>query len=767
MIGLEIENFEPVGPDLEGIYVGHVLDVKSHPNAEKLTLCRVDIGDGTPEVICGAPNVAAGQKVAFVGAGTSLPNGMLIEARTIRGVPSEGMICSGVELGLSEDSDGILVLDPDVPIGKSLRDVIGPRDWGLDIEVTINRPDCLSHVGVAREAAAALGLPFKPPDYTVTESGPPIHELTSVTIDDPDLCPRYSARVMHGVKIAPSPDWLRWRLEAVGLRAINNVVDVTNYVMLEMGHPMHAFDYDRLADHRIHVRRAEAGQNFMTLDEEKRRLDDRMLLICDGKEGVALAGVMGGENSEISNETQNLLLESAYFDPINTRRTSKLLNLATDSSRRFERGADPNATVRALDMAASIILDLAGGEVAAGVADVYPRPIEPKNIELRPERVQAILAVEIPPEDIKQHLERLGCEVEAKDPLIVTVPTFRPDLEREIDLIEDVARLYGYNKIPTAERSSVSLEVKHLSSEIFKDKLRNVLVNLGFTQINTSPLLAAEEVNIPGLPEPVKLKNPGSEDMAYLCNGLLPGLLKVAAHNLNRGTADMRLFEIGRAFRSENGAENEWDVVAGLMTGVHEPLRWDQSKASTRFLDLKGVVESLRREISLDKADFFYYNIKEAQRFTADVAELKSGDASIGLFGQVHPTVVQRFDIEVAVFCFEFDAAKLEDASQDRLTYQPYPKFPPLQRDLAFIVADDVPAGEVLKRIKKIGGAQLASCDLFDFYRGTQVGEGNKNLAFRLSFQSPERTLTDDEADDIIKVIIQDIEDNLAGRLRS
>jgi phenylalanyl-tRNA synthetase beta chain len=767
MIGLEVESLEPVGPELEGIYVGHVLDVKPHPNADKLTLCRVDIGDATPEVVCGAPNVAAGQKIAFIGAGTSLPNGMLIEARNIRGIPSEGMICSGAELGLSEDTGGILVLDPDTSVGQPLRDVIGPRDWALEIEVTINRPDCLSHIGVVREAAAALDLPFSLPEFAPVESGPPVDELTSVTIDEPAFCPRYSARVIRGVKIAPSPDWLRWRLEAVGLRAINNIVDVTNYVMLEMGHPMHAFDFDRLAEHRIHVRRAEAGQKFITLDEEDRRLDDRMLLICDGKQGVALAGVMGGENSEISDETTNLLLESAYFDPINTRRTSRLLNLSTDSSRRFERGADPNATVRALDMAASLILELAGGKLATGVADMYPAPVEPKSIELRPQRVQALLGVDVPSRDIKRYLENLGCSVTGKDPFSVMVPTFRPDLEREIDLVEEVARLFGYNNIPTAERANVSLDVQQPAGEIFQARLRDVLIKLGFTEIQTSPLLAVQEANLPDMPAPVKLKNPGSEDMAYLCNGLLPGLLKVTAHNLNRGVPDLRLFEIGRGFRSENGAEIEWDSVAGVMVGVHEPSHWDQEKSPVGFLDLKGVVENLRREISLDNTDFFYYNVTEANRFTSDVVKLKSEKGSVGLFGQINPAVVQPFDIDVPVFYFEFDVATLEKAAQKRLTYRHFPKYPPLQRDLAFTLKLDVPAGKVLERIRELGGTQLMSCDLFDLYRGHQVGEGNKSLAFRLHFQSPERTLTDNEVDERIKTIVEDIEANLGGKLRS
>lgn len=767
MVGLEVENLEPVGPELEGICVGQVLEVRPHPNAEKLTVCKVDIGGGAPDVVCGAPNVKVGQKVPFIGAGTSLPDGTLIEARSIHSVHSVGMICSGLELGLNENGAGIMVLDPGAQIGLPLRDVIGPRDWALDLEVTINRPDCLSHIGVAREAAAALGIEFCLPEYRVDEAGPPIGDLTSVSIEEAEFCPRYSARVIRGAKIGPSPDWMRWRLEAVGLRAINNVVDVTNYVMLEMGHPMHAFDFNLLKGRKICVRRAAAGESFMTLDGVDRRLDDRMLLICDAEQGVALAGVMGGENSEITDKTQDLLLESAYFDPVNTRRTSKLLNLTTDSSRRFERGADPNATVRALDMAASLIVQLAGGEVASGVADAYPNPIEPRRIELRPGRVQAILGVEVPGADLRNHLMRLGCVVEGGDPLVVTAPTFRHDLEREIDLIEEVARLHGYNLVPAADQANVQLNVPQASTEVFFEKLRSALVKLGYIQVVTSPLISSDEVNLPDYPAAVKLRNPASEDMAYLRNGLLAGLLKVASHNLNRGTPDLGIFEIGRVFSAGGNSRAERDAVAGLLIGVSEPQRWDREDESVGFLDLKGAIEDLLREISLDKSEFIYYNIERAERFTADVVEVRSGEARIGIFGQIHSRIASAFDVEVPVFGFEFDVAALKEASEERLCYKPFPKFPPLQRDLAFTLADGVATGDVLARIREVGGDNLSSCELFDVYHGPQIGEGNKSLAFRLNFQSPVRTLTDEEADEVIRAIIQSVEKSFSARLRS
>lgn len=768
MDGLEVESLEPVGPELEGVYVGEVLEVHPHPNADKLTLCKVNLGEKVVEVVCGAPNVAVGQKIAYVGAGTTLPDGTLIESRSIRGVPSEGMICSELELGLGEDGSGIMVLDSGAQVGGALRDEIGPRDWAMDLEITINRPDCLCHVGVSREIAAALRIGFKLPEFSVSESGPPVSDLTSIAIEEPALCPRYSARVIRGVKIGPSPNWLRWRLEAVGLRAINNVVDVTNYVMLEMGHPMHAFDFNLLEGRKIVVRRARAGETFITLDEVERSLDDRMLLICDAKQGVAIAGVMGGLNSEIRDDTEDLLLESAYFDPINTRRTSKLLGLSTDSSRRFERGTDPNATVRALDMAASLITQLAGGEVATGVADVYPRSIPQHQIELRPERVSAILGIEVPVDEMREHLERLGCAVEDGEPWRVSVPTFRPDLEREIDLIEDIARLHGYNQVPSADRAGVSLDVSEVTEETFQEKLRDALVKLGFNQVTTSPLISASEATLPGYPTAVKLINPASEDMAYLRNGLLPSLLKVASHNVNRGICDLRIFEIGKVFCSEGEGQSEWDVVGGVITGIAEPGYWDREKDAVDFLDLKGLVMGLLREISLDKSDFFYYNrIDTAERFTADVVQVRSGEGEIGLFGQIHPHVVSSFDMDVPVFGFEFGVADLMAVSPERLTYKPFPKFPPAQRDLAFTLADNIAAGEVVECITRHGSEYLVGCDLFDVYHGPQVGKGNKSLAFRLNFQSPDRTLTDEEVDKYIVTIIREVERVFGAKLRS
>ncbi|MCX6641334.1 MAG: phenylalanine--tRNA ligase subunit beta [bacterium] len=766
MAGLEVENILSVGPQLEGVYVGYVQEVQTHPNADKLHICRVDLGKEIREVVCGAPNVAPGQKIAFIGAGSILPNGMLIESRPIRGVKSEGMICSEWELGLSDDREGIMVLDPEAEIGLPLKELIGPQDWALDLEITLNRPDCLSHIGVAREIAAILGLPFQPLSYRAVENGPPIGELTKISVEEPELCPRYSARVIQGVKIAPSPPWLQRRLEAVGLRAINNVVDVTNYVMLEIGHPMHAFDFDRLSGQKINVRRAGSAEIFRTLDGTERRLDERMLLICDGAGGVALAGVMGGENSEITGSTRGLLLESAYFDPINTRRTSRILGLSTDSSRRFERGADPEATIRSLDMAAALILQTAGGVVAQGISDVYPKPLIPTRIDLRPRRVQAIIGADIPPVNIKKYLEQLGCRVEDGEPLQVEPPAFRPDLEREIDLIEEVARLYGYNQVPSAQRANIPLDFSFSSSETFQRKLRDLLIRLGFTQVMTSPLISEKESELPGYPPAVKLSNPASEDMSSLCNGLLPGLLKVAAHNLNRGMEDLRIFEIDHFFAAPSSGLCEETVISGLMVGRLDSRRWNLAPEPVTFLDLKGIAMDLVGELSIDKFDFIYYIDGEGP-CTADAAQLVCAGKKAGWFGQISPTIAVSFGIDAPIFAFEFSVPILQEQAKDRMVYRHFSKFPPLQRDLAFTVDETVAAGDMLQLIKESSGDSLWECQLFDVYRGPQVGENRKSLAFRLSFQSAERTLTDEEADEAIRAVVNAMDRKFGAKLRT
>jgi len=764
MTGSEVESLKSVSPDLTGVIVGHVLEVNKHPNADKLSLCKVDLGTEIKEVICGAPNVAAGQKIAFAGIGVTLPNGITLDARKIRGITSTGMVCSAKELNLSDDHSGIMVLRDDAEIGQPLQVYFGEKDYCLEFEITQNRPDCLSHIGIAREIAAALQIDFTPPECTVEENGPPIDTLTSVEIEEPDFCPRYSARVIQGVKVGPSPEWMVRRLEAVGLRSINNVVDITNYIMLELGHPMHAFDFHNLEEHRIVVKCAQAGEKFTTLDEMDRQLDSRMLLICDGKKGVALAGVMGGLNSEITDETTDLLLESAYFDPVNTRRTSNQLNLITDSSKRFERGADPNATVRALDMAAALIVKYAGGKIAKGVADAYPKKIDPWQVKLRPQRVTKIVGIEIPSDEMEHHLRRLGCQIEGSDPIQVTVPTFRFDLEREIDLIEEIARLHGYDKVPTADRASIAMDAVAAAEESFNEKICSILVRLGFNQVKTSPLIAKSETVLKDYPEALKLRNPGSEDMAYLCNGLLPGLLKVAAHNINRDNRDIRIFELGRVFYRDL---TEKEFLAGVLSGAKSPGDWDQAKKEVDFLDLKGLLELFLQELSLDKHEFVYYNIEGAGRYTSDAVKIAAGDDQIGFFGQLHPRSAAAFDIDDRVFGFELDVEMLIKYKDKRINYRPFSAFPPLQRDLAFVMDEVVTTDQMVDIITRSGGEYLTRCELFDVYRSENLGSGKKSLAFNLQFQSFDRTLTDEEADRAIERIVTEVNKAFGAVLRS
>ncbi|MCK4272363.1 phenylalanine--tRNA ligase subunit beta, partial [bacterium] len=485
LTGTEIASITPLAGDLSGVLVGKVISKDKHPRADRLSVCRVDVGEEILTIVCGAPNVAVGQKVPTALLGSSLPGGFKIEAREIRGVFSQGMICSERELNISGEAAGIMILADDAPVGKPLKEVIPLEDVVLEAELTRNRSDCMSMMGIAREVAIICQTSLRKPAVTLSEGQKDVDKLVRVNIKDVEGCPRYTARLIQGVKVGPSPFWLSRRIAAAGVRSINNVVDVTNYVMLELGQPLHAFDYDLLAGSKIQVRRAWRGEKFITLDEKEHILDPEVLLICDGQKPVALAGIMGGLHSEVSAGTQNILLESAYFHPAIIRRGSKKLNISTESSQRFERGVDPNGLVFALDRAAQLIAELAGGTVERGVVDRYPEHIDPLNIILRIDRVNQILGTSLSSDQVAVFMEKLGFEIDGEDPIQVRVPTFRPDISREIDLIEEVARLYGYDKIKASIRIGGTLKITQDLEEETTNKIKSALCGLGLQEVVT------------------------------------------------------------------------------------------------------------------------------------------------------------------------------------------------------------------------------------------------------------------------------------------
>ncbi|MGA9362916.1 MAG: phenylalanine--tRNA ligase subunit beta [Bacteroidota bacterium] len=785
MAGLEVESVEDLGAKYDRFVVGQVLDVKKHPSADRLTVCKVDVGKQRLDIVCGAPNVAIGQKVPIGLVGAVIPRnqhdpeGMpfVLELVKIRGVESNGMICSEYELGLGGDTEGILVLDESAVAGTSLAEYLGSTQTVLEIGLTPNRPDCMSHVGVAREVASLLGTKLKRPAIRLKESRERTDKYASVRIEDIADCPRYTARVIRGVKVASSPKWLQEALKSVGLRPVNNVVDVTNYVLMELGHPLHPFDYDRLAGGEIIVRRAKEGERFTTLDGKQRNSRSDTLMICDAKQPVAIAGVMGGANTEISEKTVNVLLESAYFDPKSIRRTSKYLGLSTDASQRFERGVDPNFTRYAADRASQLIQELCGGEILRGAIDVYPHKIRPRPIHLRAARLNEVLGTDISESEIIRILRSLDVPMKERKQskpgrrLVFPAPTFRPDLEREIDLIEEVARIHGYDRIETKISTDLKLSSQPVPADS-SDHLREFLVGEGYREIVTNSLQKKSVASLGNKP-PVEILNPISEDMAALRTSLVPGTLDVIRYNIHHGRGDLKLFEIGNVFCQRSGPEKgkyfdqylEDERIILAQTGLTHAPGWEKSERPTDIFDLKGTVERLLTKIFLDKFRFIYYSRRNTlTEFSVDI-EFNGG--YVGFLGKLNADITMAFEVEQAVYVAELLIESVKEGLKRKPSFQPLPKYPSVFRDLAFVVDDRVSAAEIEECIRSSAGDLLKRVRLFDLYTGDQIEHGKKSCAFSLEFLSPEKTLTEEEIESATEKVIQIVSQKLDARLRS
>lgn len=784
MVGLEVESVERLGAKYDKFFVGLVLDVKRHPNADKLTVCSVNVGKEILSIVCGAPNVRAGQKVPVGLLGAIVPRNQhdregkpfVLERVKIRGVESQGMICSEYELGLGNDAEGILVLDEAAKVGMPLAESFSLTDTILEIGLTPNRPDCLSHVGVAREVAALLGIKLSRPVVRYKESRERTDKWVSVRIDDPESCPRYTARLVRGVNVAPSPLWLQDALKAVGVRPINNVVDVTNYVLMELGHPLHAFDFDRLERGAIVVRRAKEGEVFVTLDAKERRLRSDTLMICDAARPVAIAGVMGGANTEISESTVNVLIESAYFEPRSIRRTSKHLGLVTDASQRFERGVDPNATRDSADRCVQLIQEICGGQILMGAVDVYPKKIKPHPIGLRVERVNEVLGTKLTEKAIVRFLSLLEVPrtnqrtSKAGKRLQFLVPTFRPDLEREIDLIEEVARMYGYDNIESKTGTTLKFLSQPMAEEI-GDMLRDFLVSEGYREIMTNSL-QKKPIAALGNKRFVEVINPISEDMAALRTTLLPGMLDVIRHNIYHGTKDLKLFEVGNVFRLSSDSERgkffepyieEQRIILG-QTGLANAPGWERADRQADFFDLKGAVKRLLAKISLDKIQFIYYSTTNTlTEFSVDV---EFNGSYVGFLGKLKPSIAVDFGIDQEVFVAELSVEVMKQVPLRKPVSELLPKYPSMMRDLAFVVDEGVPASDVEQAIRSSSGELLKSVRLFDLYVGDQLERGKKSCAFSLEFLSSERTLTEGEVERTVEKIVQYVGQKFSAKLR-
>jgi len=771
MAGFEVEAIiNPYG-HLSGVVVGRINSIKAHPNADKLASCTVDTGDRILSIVCGAPNIETGMTVPCVLPGTLLPSGTYVENSRIRGELSEGMLCSAAELDLGPNSSGVMVLDSALEPGLPLSEALGLNDTVLEIGLTPNRPDCLSIIGVARETAALLGKTLKRPDVFLPVGHGRITEMTSVTIEAPELCPRYAARLVTGITIAESPDWLKKRLVAIGLKPINNIVDITNFVMMETGQPLHAFDFDRLAGNRIIVRTPVEEKTFTTLDGKSRHLEADMLLICDAEKPVAVAGVMGGENSEIAGTTSRVLIESACFNPVSIRKTAKRMGLATDASHRFERGVDPDGTIRAVDRAALLMAEFGGGTLVDGLIDENPIPSPLKKIHLSITLLNRHLGTRLNREAIAGYLRSIEFSVTEDDPdtLSVIPPSFRVDVQRPEDLMEEVARLWGYNNIGTTfPRLSARTEPPKRGIEI-KSNIRDLMaafgfnetVNYSFTGINVAERLEIAKGDIRGNELPIL--NPLSETQAVMRTSLMASLLDAMQKNIFRQERDLKLFELGKVFFS-NGPDrlpDETEILAGLWTGTRRASGWLEKPVPCDFYDLKGVVEALFTALGISGATFS--RVPDAAcSFTrpGHTAQIQYGQSDLGLVGEIKPSVLKRFDLKQSAFCFEINVNALIENLPDDISFAPIPRFPMVSRDLTLIVANRVEAGDILQAVKELGIDLVERVSIYDLYRGKPIPEEKKSITIRTIYRSHEETLEDER----VNAVHQTITDHLLNR---
>lgn len=775
MLGLEVDSIEYIGAELDDVIVAQVEERAQHPNADKLSLCKVNNGKEIINVVCGAQNFKSGDKVALAQVGSSLPGDFKIKRSKIRGEESCGMLCSEKELALADESAGIMILPENLELGTPVFEALGIKDIVFEIGLTPNRADCLSVIGVAREIAAKLGKKVKYASHLISETGVDIKSLATVEIVDPELCPRYTARFVSGCKIAPSPQWLVNRLKAVGQRSINNVVDITNYVLMEYGHPLHAFDFRELRGGKIIVQRAAEGEKFITLDGQERGLNSTDLTIRDAERAVALAGIMGGENSEIADDTSDILIESAYFAPSAVRLTSKRLSIHSESSHRFERGADINIVTTALDRTASLIAELAGGSVAKGIIDEYPFPQQGRSITLRVERVNRILGLNLDEATITSIFNNLEFSVNTAESgvLEIVTPSFRVDLEREIDLIEEVARLYGFENIPMTMPVAEVFSDRVPRYQLFEREVRGHLSSSGFNEVINFSFASCHDLNRLNFSEEdnrktaIALLNPLIDEHAVMRTTLLPGLLQTASRNISLRNLNLRLFEMRRVYLPQ--PEQELPIeplhIACLMSGLRYDESWNQPKDLVDFFDLKGVLEAVVSLFGItdltyisDGCEPFYHPGKSAVVFC--------NNKKIGSLGEIHPDVQESYEIDKTMYYFELDFGTLVDMSSKTPVIKTPSRFPDTYRDIAMLMGMETPSSSVIECIKGFKSDKVKSVEIFDLYTGDKIPEGEKSLAVRVRYGAMDRTLTDEEVGKVHLKIVNSLISELKIRIR-
>ena len=777
LTGTGVEGVERTGDMYDHVVTGQVLEKVAHPDSDHMWVTKVDVGaanvdkDGNPEplqIVCGAQNFNQGDHVVVATIGAVLPGDFKIKKSKLRGVVSCGMNCSARELGIGSDHDGIMILPEDAPIGMPLADYLKLSDTILDLEITPNRPDCLSMVGMAREVGAMYARDFKNPldemEASLQEGTdlPSVDELATVTVEDVDRCPRYTARVIKNVKVGPSPDWLAERVTAAGARSINNVVDVTNYILFLLGQPLHAFDYDKLVDEtgkaNVVVRAAKNGEKLQTLDGEERELTEDMTVIATPEKAVGLAGVMGGFDTEVTDETTTILLEAATFEPGRTSRTSRNLGLISESSMRYERRVDDVDIDRMSAAAAQLLAEVSGGTVVPGLIDVYNTKTEAPTLEFRIPRFQAMMGEAIPRDFTIDMLQRLGCSVDAaqEEVLKVVPPTFRPDLEREIDLYEEVLRLYGMDRIPSTLPGGPGRVGIKTEAQRTMDKINNTLRACGLNETMTYSFAdphELEQLRMPteGMGIPVELLNPLNAEQSVMRQSIIPGLMRSISYNQSRGVHNIQLYETGVVFFGAEGKKKpkERNRLAAVMAGSMNNPAWNKESVAFDFFDGKGVIESLMRELALAKPRFKALSAEEAPHLQPGrAAQVLDGGTVLGWIGEIHPLACETYEVQAPVVAFELDLDALIKCARPARDYVDVPVFPAVTMDVAFVVDEEVTHEQLLCCITSAGGKLLDTAQLFDVYRDEErLGAGKKSMAYALEYRAADRTLTTEEVD--------------------
>lgn len=768
-VGLSVEGIEYFNKGIKNVVVAEIKSVENHPDPKhtKWHICKVDAGkERDLTIVCGAPNVSVGIKVPLALVGADLPGGFHIDPADKGDVTSEGMLCSVNELQIPEglatsaSDGGIFILPDDLTVGEDIVTALGLDDAVLEFELTPNRADCLSVINVAREVAAISGKPLTLPEIKLPQAVKDIHEMAKVDVLDKDLCPRYTAKLVENIKIGPSPLWMRHRLAAAGVRSISNIVDISNYVMLEMNQPSHTFDYDLIANHQIIVRRAAIGEKIVTLDDQERELTNDMLLICDGERPVGIAGVMGGQNTEISAKTKNILIECACFYPKSIRLTSRKLGLASEAAARFEKGVDIEAAQRASERICQLLCELAGGTLVAGTIDSYEGAFEEKQVDMIFDHVRATIGVDVSDAKMVAMMDSLAFVHETiPGGLRITVPHYRMDIEREVDLIEEVARLNGYDKIPAKLPAGLMTEGKKTKGQRTGDKVRNIMVSMGFSEVITYSFMNKKNYDLLQLPaddprrNSVVIMNPFSDEQGVVRTMVLPGVLAAASRNINRRNLDLSLFELASGYFPVETEKLpvEKPLLAAVVSGEFGK-GWNGEKVTKDFYYLKGVLENIMSILRIDNMTVNTENIEPFLHPGRACNILVNGDV-IGYLGEIHPAVAKNYDLPQKAVVFELDFNQLVALADKEIVYEAVSKFPAVAIDLAFVADRNLNGGEIEKAIKAVGGEYLKNVELFDIYEGDRIDPDKKSLAYNLIFRAKERTLKAEEINDVVEKI--------------